>query len=72
MKRKPRPLGDYTDKAWLTGWDYCIMNRPVNHNPYKRRPQREAFVRGHKACENNAVNSLRTVMRRQYPNRLIA
>jgi len=72
MRRKPRPLGDYTDKAWLTGWDYCIMLRRINENPYTRRPQHDAFRRGYKACENNAVSSLRTVMRRRYPERLFA
>ena len=51
MKRKghkmhSRPLGNPTDKAWITGWEASIA---FEANPYTRRPQRVAFERGREA-----------------------
>lgn len=39
-----RLLGNPTNKAWLAGWDAGICG--LASNPYKRKPQRDAFDRG--------------------------
>ncbi len=44
--RKQRPLGDYTDKAWLAGWDAGVCGLGDGFNPYKRHAQAKAWKRG--------------------------
>lgn len=41
-----RPLGDFTDRAWLAGWDAAVAGLPRTGNPYRRRPQRRAWDAG--------------------------
>lgn len=65
-----RPLGNYTDKAWLAGWDASIRFELPRANPYKRRPQAKAWLRGHEAAtrsDDAAVLALKNVMARRAP-----
>jgi hypothetical protein len=41
-----RPLGNPIKKAWIAGWDASLT---YERNPYTRKPQHDAFVRGKKA-----------------------
>lgn len=44
------PLGNSIDKAWLAGWDASMRNEVPQANPYSRRPQVDAWRRGHAAA----------------------
>lgn len=58
---RQRRLGNPTAKAWIAGWDASIT---FERNPYRRRPQREAFERGRAAGLRSGDEDARQLMRR--------
>jgi ribosome modulation factor len=68
-KRKwVRPLGDFTDMAWLAGWDAGITGASVSANPYKRPAQRRAWEKG-RACGLRSDDSAVAAMKRRVGRR---
>lgn len=56
-----RQLGNPTDKAWLAGWDKGILGGVAHQNPYRRRPQREAWERGRQAGFRSSNEDVRVL-----------
>lgn len=66
--RNQRPLGDYTDKAWLAGWDAGVCGLGNEFNPYKRPAQAKAWQRGRDLglrSDDIAVKIMRNILARR-------
>ena len=59
-----RQLGNPTDKAWVAGWDAGVIGVGYSMNPYRRRPQAEAWKAGRGAGWRSNDDDVRQLKQR--------